>query len=215
MNFEKSIDRIDEIMKDTGSKLAALDAAIQAERERIQKGRRAPNVSPAKLQVLTEERESLEKKYREDTAAVIAEAKQDAQEARSALEREVQDFSVLHPEEVNNAALAILNAGIAGPDDLIHLANEHGGSPTMLRLIASNAERLMDSDPTARNLVAQIRTFIDPEARLDVFDGAVLNAHIGADPALFSIARDAWTEHAYPRFKADMKELNTFTFQEE
>lgn len=215
MNFEKSIDRIDEIMKDTGSKLAALDAAIQAERERIQKGRHAPNVTPARLAVLTEEREEAERKYRKDVAAVVAEAQRAVKDARYALESEVKDFGVLHPEEVNNAALAILNAGIAGPDDLIHLANEHGGSPTMLRLIASNAERLMDSDPTARNLVAQVKVFLDPEARLDVFDGAVLNAHIGADPALFSIARDAWTEHAYPRFKADMKELNTFTFQEE
>lgn len=212
MNFEKYIDRIDEIMQDTENKLAALDTAIQTERDQIQNARRG--AKPGRLAALDEERQEKEKTYRESTAAVIAEARKDVSEARNALESEVKDFGVLHPEEVDSAALAILNAGIAGADDLIHLANEHGGSPTMLRLIASNAERLMDSDPTARNLVAQIRTFIDPEARLDVFDGAVLNAHIGAAPALFNIARDAWTEHAYPRFKADMKELNTFTFQE-
>ena len=84
----------------------------------------------------------------------------------------------------------------------------------MLRLLASNAERLMDSDPTARNLVAQIRTFLDPASRLDLFDAAVVNAHIGAGGDLLNIALEAWAEHAYPRFKADMAELDSFTFQE-
>ena len=84
----------------------------------------------------------------------------------------------------------------------------------MLRLINSSAERLMDSDPTARNLVAQIRAFLDPDSRLDTFDAAVVNSHIGADPALFNIARGAWEEHAYPRFKADMQQLDSFNFQE-
>lgn len=214
MNFEKHIDRIDEIMQDTGNRLTALDAEIQSKREDIQRKRRAPNVSPARLTVLDEERKEAEAKYRQDVSAVVAEAQRAVKDTRKALENESADFAALHPEAVDNAALALLNAGIATDSDLVRLANQFGGNVTMLRLLCSHAEKLMQDSPTARNLVAQVKVFLDPEARLDVFDGAVLNAHIGADPALFNIARGAWTEHAFPKFRADMQQLNSFTFQE-
>lgn len=212
--FEKHIDTINDIMQDTGSKLAALDAAIQTERERIQAGRRAPNVSPAKLQVLSEERESLEKKYREDVDVVIAEAKQAAQEARNALEKEAGDFAAVHPEDVDAATVALLNAGIVEGGDLVRLVNENGENVTMLRLLCAQAERLMEDNTTARALVAQIKVFVSPEARLSVFDGAMLNAHIGAGGDLLNIAAEAWEGGIYQKYRADMKELNTFTFQE-
>ena len=130
MNFEKHIDRIDEIMQDTANKLTKLDTAVQAERDRIQNARRG--AKPGRLMALDEERQEKEKTYRENTAAVIAQARKDVETARSALETDVQGFSVLHPEDVDSAALAILNAGIAGSADLVHLANEHGSNPTML-----------------------------------------------------------------------------------
>lgn len=212
--FEKHIDTIDRIMRDCAAKLTALDAGIEATRKDIDERKRFGTVSPAQLAVLKEELEAAEVKYREDTAAGIAQARKDVETARSALEAEVKEFSVLHPEDVDNAATALLGAGIATAADLVSLANQFGDNVTMLRLLCSNAERLMDKDPVARALVAQIRTFLDPDSRLDLFDAAVMNAHIGADPALFNIARGAWTEHAFPKFRADMAALDTFSFKE-
>ncbi len=215
MNFEKHIDTINNIMQDTGNKLAGLDAAIQTKREEIQNARRAANVTPAKLAVLTEERDEAEQKYREDTAAVIAAAKKAAQEARSALEKEAEDFSAVHPEAVDSATVALLNAGIMTGKDLVRLANENGENATMLRLFAKEAEKLMQDSPAARGLVAQIRAFLDPAARLEVFDGALLNSHIGAGAALFNVAKGAWDEIAYPEFRREMQQLNRFAFSGE
>lgn len=84
----------------------------------------------------------------------------------------------------------------------------------MLRLICAQAERLAaGGDTRAQLLVAQIGVFLDPETRMEIFDGAMLNAHIGAGADLFHIARAAWSEHAYGRFKADMEALDSFTFE--
>ena len=215
MNFEKHIDTIDRIMKDCAAKLAGLDAGIEATRKDIDERKRFGTVSPAQLAVLKEELEAAEVKYREDTAAVIAAAKQAAQEAGSALEKEAGDFAAVHPEDVDAATVALLNAGIVEGDDLVRLVNENGENVTMLRLLCAQAERLMEDNTTARALVAQIKAFVSPEARLSVFDGAMLNAHIGAGGDLLNIALEAWEGGIYQKYRAEMQQLNRFTFSGE
>ena len=214
MNFEKHIDTIDRIMKDCAAKLAGLDAGIEATRKDIDERKRFGTVSPAQLAVLKEEMEAAEKEYRETTAATIAEAQKAAESARSVLEKEAGDFAAVHPEDVDAATVALLNAGIVEGGDLVRLVNENGENVTMLRLLCAQAERLMEDNTTARALVAQIKVFVSPEARLSVFDGAMLNAHIGAGGDLLNIAAEAWEGGIYQKYRADMKELNTFTFQE-
>lgn len=215
MNFEKHIDTIDHIMRDCAAKLAGLDAGIEATRKDIDERKRFGTVSPAHLAVLKEELEAAEVKYREDTAAVIAAAKQAAQEARSALEKEAGDFAAVHPEDVDAATVALLNAGIMEDGDLVRLVNENGENVTMLRLLCAQAEKLMKNSTTARALVAQIKAFVPPETRLSVFDGAMLNAHIGAGGDLLNIAAEAWEGGIYQKYRAEMQQLNRFAFSGE
>lgn len=169
----------------------------------------------ARLAAIAAELERRRLIQREDTAAVIAAAKKAAQEARSALEKEAGDFAAVHPEDVDAATVALLNAGIVEGGDLVRLVNENGENVTMLRLLCAQAERLMEDSTTARALVARIKVFVSPEARLSVFDGAMLNAHIGAGGDLLNIAAEAWEGGIYQRFRAEIQQLNRFAFSGE
>lgn len=213
MKFESYIDKIDTIMQDTGNALARFDADIQKERDSIQQRKRAAN-TPARLAALDEERQELEQKYRQDTAAEIQKARRAADDARKALERDVADFIALNPSDVDSATTGLLDRNLATTADLVRFAGQFGSNATMLRVIADQADKLAaGGDSRAQMLVAQIGVFLAPETRMEVFDGAMLNAHIGAGADLFHIARAAWSEHAYGRFKADMEALDSFTFE--
>lgn len=214
MSFAKHIIAINEIMENTGNKLAQLDAEIQGKREELQQRKRAAT-TPARLAAVNEERDEVEAKYRAETAAEIQKARRAADDARKALENDVADFVALNPADVDSATTGLLDRNLATTADLIRFAGQFGKNATMLRVIADQADKLAaGGDSRAQMLSAQLAAFLDPEARMEVFDGAMLNAHIGAGADLFHIARAAWSEHAYGRFKADMEALDTFTFTE-
>lgn len=197
-------------MKDCAKTLAGLDAGIAAVREDIDKKKRFGDVTPARMAVLKEDLEAAEVKYREDTTTTIAEARKATESARSALEQDVAEFAAVHPEDMDTNTVALLNAGIVKDFDLVRLAN--GATPTMLRLICAQAERMMEDSATARSLVAQIRAYLDPAARLSVFDSALLNSHIGAGADLINIVVEVWDNTLYQKFKREMAALENFTF---
>lgn len=214
MSFVKYIDTINDVMQNTGDVLTRLDADIQTKRQDIQRQKHSPNLTPARLAVLDEELGAAETKYRQDTAAEIKKAQKAVKDARSALEKDAADFIALNPEAVDSTTVSLMDSGVATAVDLVRFADKCGSNPTMLRLICAQAEKLAaGGDTRAQMLAAQIGVFLDPEARLNAFDIAVTNSHVGSSPEFFAVARDAWNNFVYKGVQDDMRALDSFTFE--
>lgn len=71
---------------------------------------------------------------------VWANFERDYKKLEKALSDELRQDASANPDNVDNNAVTLLNAGILGVDDFYALAEKYAGNTTMLRLIAKYAE---------------------------------------------------------------------------
>lgn len=85
------------------------------------------------------------------TVPVWANFQTEYKRLEKALTDELRQDASANPDNVDNNAVTLLNAGILGVDDFYTLAEKYAGNSTMLRLVAKYAEDAAESAETKKD----------------------------------------------------------------
>jgi len=109
----------------------------------------------------------------------------------------------------------LLNSGAMKDTDLVALANKYWNNPTMLKMIACQAEKNLDDSKIARFLATKISRYIAPTDRLRVFDDAVSVAMrtIQDNGNIAGTFQQKWSAEFKDSLRAAMAQHDTFKME--
>lgn len=90
-------------------------------------------------------------------------------ELKKELEEAVRENYRVRPDRLDTAALELLRLGVLGDDDMVQIAHDNVGNPTMLAVIKKYAEERTDNQKM-RLLENEINAALDSKKELDAFN---------------------------------------------
>ena len=152
---------------------------------------------------------------REEYKSIIATHEQKVAELRTQFADYLDERYSASPEALDSATMQFLNSGICKASELAKLVDRHAGNPTMLRIIGSYADKMLDDkrlshdDHTMCTLVKQKTLAAQNGNReLALFDSAVSAAKYGLQSN--SVVADRMNKHIsewFDDFREQMENL--------
>ena len=141
------IDALNDIYAETRNQYTALnDGVVKAEKqlERAQeKAKGGDNIAQARLEVaradLREAQDACRNAYWEMMDGYNARVK----ELRGQLANHLNKHYAASPDKLDAATMQLLGSGICTPDELVSLVERHKNCPTMVRIIGSYADKMI------------------------------------------------------------------------
>lgn len=141
-------------------------------------------------------------------------------ELRTQFAAALDDRYSASPDKLDNATMQLLNTGICTPAELSRLTDRHKDNPTMLRILGSHADRMLESknkySPDATNALYTVKATAkaakDGSRELGVYDqaNAVLRQALREDQKSAEWF-DAHVEKDWGTFQTTMDELSGST----
>lgn len=213
--FSQYIDDIDKIIKEAVNKHDMASIALANARKRNEKAQTNRDYSHDKKTVEAAMYREAEADYKKEVVAIQNDMETSFKALRLSLAKHIAEYTAADPGKVDQSAVMLLNSGSMRDTDLVALANKYWNNPTMLKLVASAAEKNLTDSKTARYLALKIAEYISPDTRLRVFDSAVDTAKrtVNHSESYSASFQKFWAGEAYNALKADMSRLDTFSME--
>lgn len=213
--FSQYIDDIDRIIKESVGKYELACAALADARERNERAQANRDHSHAKKAVEAEAFREAEAEYRKNTQRLQEEADVEFKALRLSLVKHIAEYTAADPGKVDQSAVMLLNSGSMRDTDLVAIANKYWNNPTMLKLVAGEAEKRKTNSKTARYLAMKIAEYTSPDTRLSVFDDTVSIAKhtIRSSENGTGTLRKLWDEQFYSSAKNSMRKWDAFSME--
>lgn len=213
--FSQYIDDINRIIKESINKHDMASIALENARKRNEKARADSDYSFDKKIVEAARFREAEAEYRESMKSLQDETDTAFQTLRQSLVKHIAEYTAADPGKVDQSAVMLLNSGSMRDTDLVALANKYWNNPTMLKLVAGEAEKNLTNSKTARSLAMKITEYISPDTRLRVFDDTVSIAKrtIQNNEHAASTFQRLWDEQFYSSAKHNMATLDSFNME--
>ena len=185
------IDALNNIYTETRSQYATLnDGVVKAEKqlERAQeKARGGDSIAQARLEVaradLREAQDACRIEYNKMMNGYNARVK----ELRGQFSDHLNKHYAASPDKLDAATMQLLGSGICSPDELFSLVERHKDSPTMVRIIGSYADKMIENrknmDPGQINTLQAVRNYAavakNGNREMAIFDSAVSATQYG------------------------------------
>lgn len=147
-----------------------------------------PNRQIAELryQAAKAEYQLAEDDTRKEVAAIQDDFSAKVRELREQFESYLDEHYSASPDKLDTATMQLLNSGICTASELARLAERHKDNPTMLRMVAAQAEKITDERNQSRAdyLTCRKVAFVAAAAKdggreMNIFDSAVSAAERG------------------------------------
>lgn len=213
--FSQYIDDVDKIIKETVHKHDMASIALADARTRNEKAQANREYSRDKKAVEAAAYREAEADHRKSLRSLQDETRATFKALRQSLEKHIAEYTAADPEKVDQNAVVLLNSGVMRDTDLVAMANKYWNNPTMLKLIAGEAEKNLTDSKTARILAVEIAQYISPVSRLKNFDDAVDVAMrtIQDNERIAAVFQKEWAERFYPAIKGNMSALDSFAVE--
>lgn len=213
--FSQYIDDIDKIIKEAVNKHDMASIALANARKRNEKAQANRDYSHDKKTVKAAMFREAEADYKKEVVAIQDDMETSFKALRLSLVKHIAEYTAADPGKVDQSAVMLLNSGSMRDTDLVALANKYWNNPTMLKLVASAAEKNLTDSKTARVLALKIAEYISPDTRLRVFDSAVDAAKrtVNHSESYSASFQKFWANEAYNALKTDMSRLDTFSME--
>lgn len=207
-NFADYIDRLNELFTDGRGVYTDFQEARSAAQKRIKDVAHMIGLSAAKKAAAAEDAAEATQEATAGLSELRATVDATINAIRKELEAEQREYMLSRPEDVDPAAITLMNSGTMAIDDLAALAN--GATPTMLKLISKEAKSRGTVEGVA--LAGKIDAFLNPAARLDVFDKAayMVSASFHDSGAYGAVNANVWTGGECDKARASMAALSTY-----
>jgi len=185
------IDALNDIYTETRNQYTALnDGVVKAEKqlEKAQeKARGGDNIAQARLEVaradLREAQDERRNAYRKMMDGYNARVK----ELRGQFADHLNKHYAASPDKLDTATMQLLGSGICTPDELVSLVERHKECPTMVRIIGSYADKMIqDRGKMRQDEVAALQTVRgyataakNGDREMAIFDSAVSATQYG------------------------------------
>lgn len=213
--FSQYIDDINRIIKEARNKHDMASIALESARKRNESAKGNREFSPDRKMVEAAQFREAEAEYKKAMESIQAEADAAFKTLRQSLAKHIAEYTAADPGKVDQSAVMLLNSGVMMDSDLVALANKYWNNPTMLKLVAGQAEKMLTDSKAARYLAQGIAKYLSPESRLRVFDDAVSIAKrtIDSRESLAGVFQKRWDEEFYPGLRDCMAELDGFKME--
>ena len=213
--FSQYIDDVDKIIKEAVHKHDKASIELEDARKRNERAQANQEYSRDKKTVEAAAFREAQAAYRKSVQSLQDEADTAFKSLRLSLAKHIAEYTAADPEKVDQNTVMLLNSGVMRDTDLVSMANKYWNNPTMLKLIAGEAEKNLTDSKTARYLAVKIAEYISPNTRLSVFDNTVSIAMrtIADDGHRAGVFQKMWNEEFYPSAKANMAALDGFNME--
>lgn len=213
--FSQYIDDIDKIIKEAVNKHDMASIALADARTRNERAQANREYSRDKKTVEAIAYREAESDYKKKVESIQSDMEASFKALRQSLVKHIAQYTAADPEKVDQNAIMLLSSGAMRDTDLVAMANKYWNNPTMLKLIAGEAEKNLTDSKTARFLALKIAEYVSPDTRLRVFDSAVDAAKrtVNHSESYSASFQKFWTGEAYNALKTDMSRLDTFSME--
>ena len=210
--FSQYIDDVDKIIKEAVHKHDMASIALADARTRNEKAQANREYSRDKKTVEAAAYREAERDYKKEVESIQIDMEKSFKALRQSLVKHIAQYTAADPEKVDQNAVMLLSSGAMRDTDLVAMANKYWNNPTMLKLIAGEAEKNPTDSKTARILAVEIAQYISPVSRLKNFDDAVDVAMrtIQDNERIAAVFQKEWGERFYPAIKDNMSALDGF-----
>lgn len=178
------------IYTETRSQYTTLnESVVKAEKqlERAQeKARGGDSIAQARLEVARADLREAQDACRTEYGKMMNDYNARIKELRGQFADHLNKHYAASPDKLDAATMQLLGSGICTPSELAQLAERHKDNPTMLRVIASHAEKITDERNqsredymTCRGIAFKAAAAKDGSRELAIFDSAVSAAERG------------------------------------
>lgn len=188
------IDALNKIYDESRNAYEAIQAKVakaKAKMERAYEELRDPgckdrNMAEARHNVAKGEYQIAEDARRGEYQQMISDYDAKVKQLRAQFVAHLDQHYAAAPDKLDTATMQLLGSGICTPSELAQLAERHKDNPTMLRVIASHAEKITDERNqsredymTCRGIAFKAAAAKDGSRELAIFDSAVSAAERG------------------------------------
>lgn len=211
--FAQYIDDINSIIKEARHRHDKASIALKNALERNEAAQANKDYSLERKRLEATECREAEKNYRKAIETIQSESRQALGAVRQALAKHAIEYAAADPTKVDQGAVMLLQSGVMGDADLVSLSEKFWNNPTMLKLVAAEAEKNKSNSKMALYLSSKIQTYLSPESRLRVFDDTVSIAmrSLHSDENAASLFQKLWDEQYYQAAKNGMATLDSFS----
>ena len=179
------------IYTETRSQYATLNEnVVKAEKqlERAQeKARGGDNIAQARLEVARADLREAQDAFRIEYGKMMNDYNARVKELRGQFADHLNKHYAASPDKLDANTMALLNSGICSPDELVSLVERHKDSPTMVRIIGSYADKMIENrrnmEPGKINALQTVRNYAavakNGNREMEIFDTAVSTAAYG------------------------------------
>ena len=179
------------IYTETRSQYATLnESVVKAEKqlERAQeKARGGDSIAQARLEVARADLREAQDAFRIEYGKMMSGYNARVKELRGQFADHLDKHYAASPDKLDANTMALLNSGICTPDELVSLVERHKDSPTMVRIIGSYADKMIENrrnmDPGKINALQTVRNYAavakNGNREMEIFDTAVSAAAYG------------------------------------
>ena len=179
------------IYTETRSQYATLnESVVKAEKqlERAQeKARGGDSIAQARLEVARADLREAQDAFRIEYGKMMNNYNARVKELRGQLADHLNKHYAASPDKLDAATMQLLGSGICSPDELFSLVERHKDSPTMVRIIGSYADKMIENrknmEPGQINALQAVRNYAavakNGNREMEIFDTAVSTAAYG------------------------------------
>ena len=179
------------IYTETRSQYATLnESVVKAEKqlERAQeKARGGDSIAQARLEVARADLREAQDACRTEYGKMMNNYNARVKELRGQFADHLNKHYAASPDKLDAATMQLLGSGICSPDELFSLVERHKDSPTMVRIIGSYADKMIENrknmEPGQINALQAVRNYAavakNGNREMEIFDTAVSTAAYG------------------------------------
>lgn len=179
------------IYTETRSQYATLnESVVKAEKqlERAQeKARGGDSIAQARLEVARADLREAQAACRIEYGKIMNGYNARVKELRGQFADHLNKHYAASPDKLDAATMQLLGSGICSPDELFSLVERHKDSPTMVRVIGSYADKMIENrknmEPGQINTLQTVRNYAavakNGNREMEIFDTAVSTAAYG------------------------------------
>ena len=179
------------IYTETRSQYTTLnESVVKAEKqlERAQeKARGGDSIAQARLEVARADLREAQDTCRIEYGKMMNDYNARVKELRGQFADHLNKHYAASPDKLDAATMQLLGSGICSPDELFSLVERHKDSPTMVRIIGSYADKMIENkknmQPGEVNTLQAVRSYAavakNGDREMEIFDTAVSTAVYG------------------------------------
>lgn len=179
------------IYTETRSQYATLnESVVKAEKqlERAQeKARGGDSIAQARLEVARADLREAQDACRIEYGKMMNDYNARVKELRGQFADHLNKHYAASPDKLDAATMQLLGSGICSPDELFSLVERHKDNPTMVRIIGSYADKMIENrrnmEPGQINTLQTVRNYAavakNGNREMEIFDTAVSTAAYG------------------------------------